>query len=111
MVPGHWRLRGTSLMRHTDLRLTIRVYTDENLLPLRSAVEKLPSFIPMIVESHAGDKFPYRNANTGSTNRHLIHDLLVVRLKGVLTAAEQHLVQSLPSANGRDTCLNRCEPS
>jgi len=33
---------------------------------------------------------------------HLIGDLLVVRLEGVLTAAEQHLVQSLPSANGRD---------
>jgi uncharacterized protein YbcI len=33
---------------------------------------------------------------------HLINDLLVVRLQGVLTAAEQHLVQSLPSANGRD---------
>jgi uncharacterized protein YbcI len=33
---------------------------------------------------------------------HLIGDLLVVRLKGVLTAAEQHLVKSLPSSNGRD---------
>ena len=33
---------------------------------------------------------------------HLIGDLMVVRLQGVLTAAEQHLVQSLPSANGRD---------
>ncbi len=33
---------------------------------------------------------------------HLIGDLLVVRLQGVLTAAEQHLVQSLPSTNGRD---------
>lgn len=33
---------------------------------------------------------------------HLIGDLLVVRLKGVLTAAEQHLVQTLPSEKGRD---------
>lgn len=33
---------------------------------------------------------------------HLIDDLLVVRLKGVLTAAEQHLVKTLPSQNGRD---------
>ena len=33
---------------------------------------------------------------------HLIGDLLVVRLQGVLTAAEQHLVQSLPVTNGRD---------
>jgi uncharacterized protein YbcI len=33
---------------------------------------------------------------------HLIGDLLGVRLKGVLTAAEQQLVKSLPSEKGRD---------
>ena len=33
---------------------------------------------------------------------HLIDDLLVVRLKGVLTAAEQHLAQALPGDKGRD---------
>jgi len=33
---------------------------------------------------------------------HLIEDLLVVRLQGVLTAAEQHLVKSLPAEKGRD---------
>jgi uncharacterized protein YbcI len=32
---------------------------------------------------------------------HLIGDLLVVRLQGVLTAAEQHLVKSLPPEKGR----------
>jgi uncharacterized protein YbcI len=33
---------------------------------------------------------------------HLIDDLLVVRLQGVLTAAEQHLVKTLPAEKGRD---------
>jgi uncharacterized protein YbcI len=33
---------------------------------------------------------------------HLIDDLLLVRLQGVLTAAEQHLVQSLPAEKGRE---------
>jgi uncharacterized protein YbcI len=33
---------------------------------------------------------------------HLIGDLLVIRLQGVLTAAEQHLVTSLPAEKGRD---------
>jgi uncharacterized protein YbcI len=33
---------------------------------------------------------------------HLIGDLLVVRLHGVLTAAEQHLVQTSPTEKGRD---------
>jgi uncharacterized protein YbcI len=33
---------------------------------------------------------------------HLIGDLVLVRLRGVLTNAEQHLVQTLPSEKGRD---------
>ena len=33
---------------------------------------------------------------------HLIGDLLVVRLQGVLTAAEQHLVRTLQPEKGRD---------
>ena len=33
---------------------------------------------------------------------HLIGDLIVVRLQGVLTAAEQQLVKSLPMEKGRD---------
>ena len=33
---------------------------------------------------------------------HLIGDLVIVRLQGVLTAAERQLVQSLPTEKGRD---------
>jgi uncharacterized protein YbcI len=33
---------------------------------------------------------------------YLLGDLLVVRLEGVLTSAEQHLARSLPSDKGRD---------
>ena len=33
---------------------------------------------------------------------HLIEDFLIVRLRGVLTAAEQHLVAKLPAEKGRD---------
>src|SRR5437667_55853 len=33
---------------------------------------------------------------------HLLDNLVVVRLQGVLTAAEQHLVQSLTAEKGRD---------
>ena len=32
----------------------------------------------------------------------LLSDLLLVRLQGVLTAAEQHLVKALPTEKGRD---------
>ena len=41
---------------------------------------------------------------------HLIGDLLVVRLRGVLTAAEQQLVKSLPAENGRNLLKQvRCQ--
>jgi uncharacterized protein YbcI len=33
---------------------------------------------------------------------HLLDGLLLIRLRGVLAAAEQNLVKSLPSENGRD---------
>lgn len=44
----------------------------------------------------------YMGRGPKSIHAHLIGDLLVVRLQGVLTAAEQHLVQSLPAEKGRD---------
>ena len=37
-----------------------------------------------------------------SIHTYLLGDLLVVRLQGVLTAAEQQLVKSLPAEQGRD---------
>jgi len=33
---------------------------------------------------------------------HLVEDILLVRLQGVLTAAERHLVAALPDDKGRD---------
>jgi uncharacterized protein YbcI len=44
----------------------------------------------------------YMGRGPKDIHAHLIDDLLVVRLQGVLTAAEQHLVQSLPAEKGRD---------
>ena len=44
----------------------------------------------------------YMGRGPKDIHAHLIEDLLVVRLQGVLTAAEQHLVKSLPAEKGRD---------
>ena len=44
----------------------------------------------------------YMGRGPKNIRAHLIDDLLVVRLEGVLTAAEQHLVKSLPAEKGRD---------
>jgi len=43
----------------------------------------------------------YMGRGPKDVHAHLIDDLLIVRLQGVLTAAEQHLVKSLPADKGR----------
>ena len=49
-------------------------------------------------------RFEQEHMGRGPKNvdTYLRGDLLVVRLKGVLTAAEQHLAESLPAEKGRD---------
>ncbi|HEY3969165.1 MAG TPA: DUF2294 domain-containing protein [Planctomycetaceae bacterium] len=44
----------------------------------------------------------YMGRGPKDVQTHLIGDLVVVRLRGVLTAAEQHLAQALPAEKGRD---------
>ena len=44
----------------------------------------------------------YMGRGPKDVHAHLLGDLLVVRLKGVLTAAEQQLVKTLPADKGRD---------
>ena len=44
----------------------------------------------------------YMGRGPKDIHTHLIGDLLVVRLCGVLTAAEQQLVKALPAEKGRD---------
>jgi uncharacterized protein YbcI len=44
----------------------------------------------------------YMGRGPKDIHAHLIGDLLVVRLKGVLTVAEQQLVKALPAEKGRD---------
>jgi uncharacterized protein YbcI len=44
----------------------------------------------------------YMGRGPKDIHAHLIGDLLVVRLRGVLTAAEQQLVKTLPAEKGRD---------
>ena|SRR5947209_5160808 len=44
----------------------------------------------------------YMGRGPKDIHAHLIGDFLVVRLRGVLTAAEQQLVKTLPPEKGRD---------
>jgi len=44
----------------------------------------------------------YMGRGPKSIHAYMLGDLIVVRLQGVLTAAEQHLVTNLPADKGRD---------
>jgi uncharacterized protein YbcI len=44
----------------------------------------------------------YMGRGPKTIHAYLLNDLLVVRLQGVLTAAEQQLVKTLPADKGRD---------
>jgi uncharacterized protein YbcI len=53
-----------------------------------------------ICEGMARFEQEYMGRGPKNIHAHLIGDLLVVRLQGVLTAAEQQLVKSLPTEKG-----------
>jgi uncharacterized protein YbcI len=55
-----------------------------------------------ICEGMARFEQEYMGRGPKDIHAYLIADLLVVRLQGVLTAAEQQLVKTLPSEKGRD---------
>lgn len=55
-----------------------------------------------ICEGVARFEQEYMGRGPKDVHAHLIGDLLVVRLQGVLTAAEQQLVKTLPPEKGRD---------
>ena len=55
-----------------------------------------------ICEGMARFEQEYMGRGPKDIHAHLVGDLLVVRLQGVLTAAEQQLVKTLPAEKGRD---------
>jgi uncharacterized protein YbcI len=55
-----------------------------------------------ICEGMARFEQEYMGRGPKDIHAHLIGSLLVVRLQGVLTAAEQQLVKALPAEKGRD---------
>jgi uncharacterized protein YbcI len=55
-----------------------------------------------ICEAISRFKQDYMGRGPKDIYAYLLNDLLVVRLQGALTAAEQHLVKSLPAEKGRD---------
>jgi len=55
-----------------------------------------------VSEGMASFEQEYMGRGPKDIRAHLIGDLLLIRLRGVLTAAEQQLVKTLPAEKGRD---------
>lgn len=56
----------------------------------------------VICQGIASFEQEYMGRGPKGIQAHLLGDLLVLRLQGVLTAAEQHLVQTVQPVKGRD---------
>ncbi|MEX0776231.1 MAG: DUF2294 domain-containing protein [Phycisphaeraceae bacterium] len=55
-----------------------------------------------ICEGMSSFEQQYMGRGPKAIHAHLVRDLIVVRMQGILTAAEQHLVKALPAEKGRD---------
>jgi len=55
-----------------------------------------------ICQSMSRFQMEFMGRGPSDVHAYLIDDLLVIRLSGVLTSAEQHLVRTLPAEKGRD---------
>ena len=80
-----------------------RVPTTQHLRDhLDSAMKTQGEIEAAICEGMSRFEQEYMGRGPKDIRAHLIGDLLVVRLQGVLTAAEQHLVTTLTPEKGRD---------
>src|SRR5580658_9411709 len=59
-------------------------------------------FEAAICQSMSRFQLEFMGRGPSDVHAYLIDDLLIIRLRGVLTSAEQHLVRTLPAEKGRD---------
>ena len=74
----------------------------ENRSALELGMKSQGEIEAVICEGMSGFEQDYMGRGPKKIHAHLIGDLLVVRLEGVLTAAEQQLVKTVPPEKGRD---------
>jgi uncharacterized protein YbcI len=79
-----------------------RTLISRSLQPFEATMKTQGEIESAISEGMGRFEQEYMGRGPKGVHAYLLDDLLVVRLKGVLTAAEQHLVTTLPSDKGRD---------
>jgi uncharacterized protein YbcI len=91
-LPFGWRVQASA---RAGLGRTIK-YAFEVTMKSQGEIEAA------ICEGISRFEQDYMGRGPKDVHTHLLGDLLVVRLEGVLTAAEQQLVKALPAEKGRD---------
>ena len=76
--------------------------SNQGMLVVGVAMRTLGELEAAICQGVSRFEQDYMGRGPKNIHTHLLGDLLVVRLQGVLTAAEQHLVKTLPAEKGRD---------
>jgi uncharacterized protein YbcI len=79
-----------------------RTITSRSPQPFEETIKTQGEIESAISEGMGRFEQEYMGRGPKAVHAHLVNDMVVVRLKGVLTAAEQHLVETLPSDKGRD---------
>ena len=79
-----------------DLRVRLRINHRRQAIKTQGEIEAA------VCDGMSKFEHDFMGRGPKDIRAHLIGDLLVVRLQGVLTAAEQHLVMTLPPEKGRD---------
>ncbi len=79
-----------------------RVFDGEENHALEVVMKTLGEIEAAVCEGTRRFEQEYMGRGPKAIHAYLITDCIVVRLQGVLTAAEQHLVTSLPPEKGRD---------
>ena len=97
MANGKGSLTGSR--RSTQRESRARVETSESM---RSPAKTKGEIEAAICDGMTKFEQEFMGRGPKSITTHLLGDLLIIRLTGVLTAAEQHLVKSAPAEKGRD---------
>jgi uncharacterized protein YbcI len=84
------------------MEISSKIFLQLGVLVVSVAMRTLGELEAAICEGVSRFEQDYMGRGPKDIHTHLLGDLLVVRLKGVLTAAEQHLVKSLSADKGRD---------
>ena len=89
--------------------MRLRLFLESGVPVIGVAMRTLGELEAAISQGIGRFEQDYMGRGPKEIHTHLLGDLLVVRLRGVLTAAEQHLVKSLPAERG-GTCSNKYAP-